>query len=120
MKSRNKKKFQYNKIFPGYQPCQLVKQRKTNVSRTICVLVFRVLMYLENQSASDIGLPFSTLKMTTKMVLETLAFLLLNQLTRLVAREYFSIQCRHESYKSYKFQYVRPAYTFPFEHWPVD
>jgi hypothetical protein len=30
---------------------------KTNVSRTISLLVFRVLMYLENQSVSDIGLP---------------------------------------------------------------
>jgi hypothetical protein len=48
----------YNKIFPGYQPYQLVKRRKTNVSRTISVLVFRVLMYLENQSVSytSIGL----------------------------------------------------------------
>jgi hypothetical protein len=46
----------YNKIFPGYQPCQLVKWRK-NVSGTISVLVFGVLMYLENQSTSDVGLP---------------------------------------------------------------
>jgi hypothetical protein len=29
----------------------------TNVPRTISVLVFRVPMYLENQSVSDIGLP---------------------------------------------------------------
>jgi hypothetical protein len=43
----------YNKIFPGYQTCQLVTRRK----RTISVLIFRVLMYLENQSVSDIGLP---------------------------------------------------------------
>jgi hypothetical protein len=37
----------------------LVKRRKkkTNVSRTISVLVFRVLMYLEKQSAPGIGLP---------------------------------------------------------------
>jgi hypothetical protein len=35
----------------------LVKRRKTNVSRTISVLVFRVLMYPENQSVSGIGLP---------------------------------------------------------------
>jgi hypothetical protein len=34
----------YNKIFPGYQPSQLVKRRKTNVSRTISVLTFRVLI----------------------------------------------------------------------------
>jgi hypothetical protein len=46
----------YNKIFPGYQPYQLVKRRKANVSRTISVLVFRVLMYLENQSVSYIAL----------------------------------------------------------------
>jgi hypothetical protein len=46
-----------NNIFPGYQPCQLVKRQKTNVSRTISVLVFRALMYLENQSMSYIGLP---------------------------------------------------------------
>jgi hypothetical protein len=31
--------------------------KKNNFSRTISVLVFRVLTYLENQSASDIGLP---------------------------------------------------------------
>jgi hypothetical protein len=30
---------------------------KTNISRTISVLVFRVLMYLEDQSVSYIGLP---------------------------------------------------------------
>jgi hypothetical protein len=30
---------------------------KTNISRTISALVFRVLMYLEKQSAPDIGLP---------------------------------------------------------------
>jgi hypothetical protein len=30
---------------------------KKNVSRTISVLVFRVMMYLENQSVSHIGLP---------------------------------------------------------------
>jgi hypothetical protein len=34
------------------------------------------------------------------MVLETLFFSPLNQLTRLVAREYFNIQCLRESYKS--------------------
>jgi hypothetical protein len=44
----------------------------------------------------------STLKTRTEMVLETLVFLLLNQLTWLVSREYFIIQCRRESYKSYK------------------
>jgi hypothetical protein len=31
--------------------------KKNNVSRTGSVLVFRVLMYLENQFVSDIGLP---------------------------------------------------------------
>jgi hypothetical protein len=35
------------------------------------------------------------------MVLETLGFSPLKQLTRLVAREYFIIQCRRESYNSY-------------------
>jgi hypothetical protein len=30
-----------------------LNDEKTNVSRTICVLVFRELMYLENQSASE-------------------------------------------------------------------
>jgi hypothetical protein len=35
------------------------------------------------------------------MVLETSVFSPLNQLTRLVAREYFIVQCRRESYKSY-------------------
>jgi hypothetical protein len=47
----------FNKIFPGYQPCKLVKRRKNNVSRTISVLILRVLMYLGNQSVSDIDLP---------------------------------------------------------------
>jgi hypothetical protein len=42
----------YNEIFSGYRPCQLVKRqkKKNNVSRTISVLVLRVLMCLENQS----------------------------------------------------------------------
>jgi hypothetical protein len=47
----------YNKIFSDYQPCQLVKRRKNNVSRTISVLFLRVRMCLENQSVSYIGLP---------------------------------------------------------------
>jgi hypothetical protein len=82
-------------------------KKKTDVSRTISVLVFRVLMCLENQSASRTGLPkfhthdapvsdadcfsrhISTLKTRTEMVLETSVFLPLNQLTRLVAWEYF-------------------------------
>jgi hypothetical protein len=34
-----------------------LSDEKTNVSKTISVLVFRVLMYLEKQSAPDIGLP---------------------------------------------------------------
>jgi hypothetical protein len=34
-----------------------LSDEKTNISRTISVLVFRVLMYLENQSAPGIGLP---------------------------------------------------------------
>jgi hypothetical protein len=46
----------------------------------------------------------SILKTRTEMVLETLVFSLLNHLTQLVAWEYFIIQCRHESYKSYKIQ----------------
>jgi hypothetical protein len=52
-----------------------LSDEKTNVSRVISVLVFWVLMCLENQSVPGIGL--------------------------LVAWEYFIIQCRHESYKSY-------------------
>jgi hypothetical protein len=43
----------------------------------------------------------STLKMRTEMVLETLVFSPLNQLTRLVVQKYFIIQCRREGYKSY-------------------
>jgi hypothetical protein len=35
------------------------------------------------------------------MVLESLVFSLLNQLTWLVARKYFTIRCRRESYKSH-------------------
>jgi hypothetical protein len=34
-----------------------LSDEKTNVSRTISVLVFRVLMYLEKQSTPSIGLP---------------------------------------------------------------
>jgi hypothetical protein len=34
----------------------MVNWQNTNVSRTISVLVLMVLMYLENQSVSDIGL----------------------------------------------------------------
>jgi hypothetical protein len=41
-----------NKMFLGYQPCQVVESRKNNVSRTISVLVLRVLMCLEKQSVS--------------------------------------------------------------------
>jgi hypothetical protein len=68
-----------NNKFPGYQRCQLVKRRKTNVSRAISVLVVRVLTHLENQSVSDIGLAefsrhISTLKTRTEMVLATLVF----------------------------------------------
>jgi hypothetical protein len=42
------------------------------------------------------------LRTRTDMVLEKLFFLLFNQLTLLVAREYLIIQTRHESYKLYK------------------
>jgi hypothetical protein len=45
------------------------------------------------------------------MVLETLVFLLLNHLTQLVAQEYFIIQCRCESYKSY----INAVYTNVYE-----
>jgi hypothetical protein len=38
------------------------------------------------------------------MVLETLAFSLLNYLTWLVAQEDFIMQCQRESYKSYSLQ----------------
>jgi hypothetical protein len=51
----------YNEKFSGYQPCQLVKWRgKNNISRTIPVLVFRVLIYLESQSVSYIGLRWAS------------------------------------------------------------
>jgi hypothetical protein len=43
----------------------------------------------------------STLTTRTEMVLETLVFSPLNQLTRLVAREFSIIQSRRESYKLY-------------------
>jgi hypothetical protein len=43
----------------------------------------------------------STLKTRTEMVLETLIFSSLKHFTRLVAQEYFIIQCRRESYNSY-------------------
>jgi hypothetical protein len=51
----------------------------------------------------------STLKTRTKMVLETLVFSPLNQLTQLAVCEYFIIQCHHESYKSYMMVF---SYTF--------
>jgi hypothetical protein len=46
----------YNKIFLGYHHVNWLRGGKTNVLRTIFVLVFRVLIYLENQSVSYIGL----------------------------------------------------------------
>jgi uncharacterized membrane protein len=49
--------------------------------------------------------------MRTEIVLEMLVSSPLNQLTQLVAREYFIIQCRHESYKSYMNMFV--TYTSP-------
>jgi hypothetical protein len=42
----------------------------------------------------------SNLKKMAEMVLETLVFSSLNHLTQLVAREYFIMKCRRESYKS--------------------
>jgi hypothetical protein len=34
-----------------------MEEKKYNVSRTISVLVFKALLYLENQSLSDLGVP---------------------------------------------------------------
>jgi hypothetical protein len=73
--------------------------KKTNVLRTISVLVLRVLKWLEFPSVSYIYLPkphvhgcalamnnhFSNLRTRAEMVLETLVFLPFNHLTRLVA-----------------------------------
>jgi hypothetical protein len=93
----------YNKKFSGYHPCQLVKRRKPDVSRTISVLVFRVLMYLihDGEHHHECGTRacqydmdwfsryISTLKMGTEMVLETSDFMPFTQLTRLVTRGFF-------------------------------
>jgi hypothetical protein len=70
----------YNKILLGYQPHQAVKwQKKLNVSRTISVLVLRVLKWLEFPSMSYIyssgaraDMPNASAHMATK-VLETTA-----------------------------------------------
>jgi hypothetical protein len=45
------------KSSPATSRVRRLSEEKANVSRTISVLVFRVLMCLENQSVSDIGLP---------------------------------------------------------------
>jgi hypothetical protein len=66
-----------NEIFPGYQPWQLVKRRKKQT--------------FQGPSLSS----------SSRMVVETLGFSPLNQLTRIVAREYFIIQCLRENYKSH-------------------
>jgi hypothetical protein len=63
-------------------------KEKANISRIISVLVFRSMMCLKKQSAPGIALPefrAHDLKTRTEMVLEMLAFSLLNHLTRLVA-----------------------------------
>jgi hypothetical protein len=44
------------------------------------------------------------------MVLETLSFSPLNQLTRLVARGYFIIHSRRGSYKSYSIKIIHSLY----------
>jgi hypothetical protein len=75
----------YNKIFSGYQPCQLVKRRKkNNVSKR------------------------------TEMVHETLVFSPFNHLTRLVSRQYlidavYINKCRYEIRHKKKFRYGIPA-----------
>jgi hypothetical protein len=138
----------YNKIFPGYQPCQMVKRRKEQrfedhlrprlqvlIISTICprlqgtdhqyhlpscsgyrssvssALVFRVLIISticprrqgtdhQYHLPSSSGYWSSDEKTRTEMVLETLVVSPLNQLTRLVAREYFIIlqkfECRDD------------------------
>jgi hypothetical protein len=60
--------------------------KKTNVSRTISVLVLR---------------DFSTLRTRTEIVLETLVFSSFNHVTRLVAREDFIILSRRKSSRLY-------------------
>jgi hypothetical protein len=63
-------------------------------------------MCLEKQSASGIGLPEfhahvgALANGSCRLVSNSSS---VNQLTRLLAREDFIIQCRHESYKSYMF-----------------
>jgi hypothetical protein len=47
----------YNKNFSGYQPRQVVEWRKTNISRTMSILVLRVLKWLEFPSVSYIYQP---------------------------------------------------------------
>jgi hypothetical protein len=58
----------------------------------------------KNQRFKDHLCPLSLTR--TEMVLETLVISSLNHLTWLVTREYFIIQCRRESYKSYNVNVV--------------
>jgi hypothetical protein len=67
---------------------------KTNVLKTISVLVLRVLVCISKT--------ISVLVRTrTEIVFEMLVFSLLNHLTRLIARENFIILSRQESDKSH-------------------
>jgi hypothetical protein len=77
----------YNKIFTGYQPCQLVKRRKNRRLKD---------HLLSSSSGTDVSYGtdrfsrhISTLNTRTEMVLETSVFSPFSQLTRLVARDYF-------------------------------
>jgi hypothetical protein len=69
----------YNEIFSGYQPRQMVKRRK--------IQRFKGHLFPRPQDTED----FSTLRMRTEMVLETLVSSPFNHLTRLMAREDFII-----------------------------
>jgi hypothetical protein len=66
-----------------------LNDEKTNVSKSISVLVLRV----HNQT--------STLRTRTELVFETLVFSPLNHLARLIARENFITLSRRESSKSH-------------------
>jgi hypothetical protein len=72
----------YKKIFPGYQPCKMVKRRRNQRFKE------HLYPYLQGTDQYRDG-PWN------------IVFSPLNHLTRLVTREYFIIHCRRESYKSY-------------------
>jgi hypothetical protein len=90
--------FAMMKFFRAISRVKWLSGEQTNVSKTISVLVLRVLVW---KWLSDNGCQTSTLRTRTEMVFETLVCSPLNHLTRLIARENFIILSRRESNKSH-------------------